>query len=57
VRGHISLFAIVAVIVAGSAKAAAVGVHMSASDIFANLPSGAEGLIIARKGEWGFGRT
>jgi hypothetical protein len=85
-KRYISLFAIVAVIVTGSATAAAaqpsrdewnvfvapylmgaamsgattvrgveVDVDMSASDIFSNLQFGAMGLMVARKGDWGFG--
>jgi hypothetical protein len=85
-KRYISLFAIVAVIVTGSATAAAaqpshdewnvfvapylmgaamsgattvrgaeVDVDMSASDIFSNLQFGAMGLVVARKGDWGFG--
>jgi hypothetical protein len=87
VKGYISLFAIVAMIVAGWATSAAaqtppdntwnvfvapylmgaamsgattvrgaeVDVDMSASDVFSNLQFGAMGLIVARKGDWGFG--
>ena len=32
-----------------------VDVDMSASDVFSNLQFGAMGLIVARKGDWGFG--
>jgi hypothetical protein len=32
-----------------------VDVDMSASDIFSNLQFGAMGLVVARKGDWGFG--
>jgi hypothetical protein len=32
-----------------------VSVEMSASDIFSNLQFGAMGLLVARKGNWGFG--
>jgi hypothetical protein len=85
-KRDISLLAIVAVIVTGSATAAVaqpsrdewnvlvapylmgaamsgattvrgveVDVDMSASDIFSNLQFGAMGVIVARKGDWGFG--
>lgn len=32
-----------------------VDVEMSASDIFSNLQFGAMGIVVARKGQWGFG--
>jgi hypothetical protein len=87
VKRSIGLFAVAAVIVAGSASAAAaqparddswnvfvapylmgaamsgattvrgveVDVDISASDVFSNLQFGAMGVIVARKGDWGFG--
>src|SRR5512137_75054 len=36
-------------------KGQEVAVDMSASDIFSNLQFGAMGLVVARKGNWGFG--
>jgi len=36
-------------------RGATVDVDMSASDIFSNLQFGAMGLVVARKGVWGFG--
>ena len=85
-KRYVSLFAIVAVIVTGSATAPAaqpsrdewnvlvapylmgaamsgattvrgveVDVDLSASDIFSNLQFGAMGVVVARKGDWGFG--
>jgi len=36
-------------------RGAEVDVDLSASDIFSNLQFGAMGLVVARKGDWGFG--
>jgi hypothetical protein len=36
-------------------RAATVDIDMSASDVFSNLEFGAMGLVVARKGNWGFG--
>jgi hypothetical protein len=86
VKRCMGMFAVVWVVVAGSATSAAaqptrdewnvfvapylmgaamsgvttvrgveVDVDMSASDIFSNLQFGAMGLVVARKGDWGFG--
>ena len=40
---------------ATTVRGATVDVDMSASDIFSNLQFGAMGLVVARKGLWGFG--
>jgi hypothetical protein len=86
VKRCVGLFAVVAVVVAGSATSAAeqsagdewnvliapylmgasmsgattvrgleVDVDVSASDVFSNLQFGAMGILVARKGGWGFG--
>jgi len=40
---------------ATTVRGAEVDVDLSASDIFSNLQFGAMGLVVARKGDWGFG--
>ena len=40
---------------ATTVRGATVDVDVSASDIFSNLQFGAMGIVVARKGDWGFG--